>query len=214
MKFLLENWRKFLIKEKNDKFPYQIYCDMDGVLVDFETAAIEQINKDLKDKAISGKTINRLRKKLSDLGRNLITQKDLNKMDKKNRLQSARNYMYARFENDEEFWANLPWASGGKELWAYISQFNPYILTTPMQDAGSKTGKKLWIKNNLQPKPNKIFMSHKKYKWATTNGKPNILIDDFTTNTIPWKDSGGIAILHTNTNKTIKELKELVINGD
>ena len=26
---------------------YQIFCDMDGVLVDFEGAVVEQINKDL-----------------------------------------------------------------------------------------------------------------------------------------------------------------------
>ena len=36
---------------------YQIYCDMDGVLVDFMSATIEQINKDLKDKSLVGKKI-------------------------------------------------------------------------------------------------------------------------------------------------------------
>ncbi len=37
----------------------------------------------------------------------------------------------------------------------------------------------------------------------------NILIDDFTKNTIPWEEKDGIAILHTDTNKTIQKLKDL-----
>ena len=51
----------------------------------------------------------------------LLTIKDLNKMDRENRLQAARNYMYSRFQNDEEFWATLPWMPEGKKLWNYIN---------------------------------------------------------------------------------------------
>tara|TARA_R110000824_G_scaffold153926_8_gene325756 strand:+ start:4362 stop:5000 length:639 start_codon:yes stop_codon:yes gene_type:complete len=208
MKLLFENWRQYLDEQK-ETFPYQIYCDMDGVLVDFMSATLEQINKDLKDKTITGKNIDKLRKKLAEFGRDEITAQDLDKMDKKNRLQAARNYMYRRFDDDEEFWANLPWADGGKELWDYISKFNPYILTAPMKGEGSKRGKELWIEKNLDPLPKEVFMSHEKYNWAKEDGKSNVLIDDFTSNTVPWEDHGGIAILHTDTNKTIQELEEI-----
>ena len=76
---------------------------------------------------------------------------------------------------------------------------------------GSEIGKQEWIDNNLvPPPPEKIFMHHEKYRWATTNGKPNILIDDFSKNTIPWEEAGGIAILHTSTAKTIRELEEIL----
>ena len=51
MKLLLENWRKFLKEEQT----YQIYCDMDGVLVDFVKGVVEQVNKDLKDSTIQSK---------------------------------------------------------------------------------------------------------------------------------------------------------------
>ena len=210
MQLLLENWRKYL-KEENGVFPYQIYCDMDGVLVDFEAGAIEQINKDLKDETITDKSMNKLRKTLAKLGRDKVIHLDLDKMDKENRLQAARNYMYRRLEDDEKFWADLPWAEGGKELWTYISKYNPYILTAPMKGEGSKTGKEIWIQNNLNPAPEKVFMSHKKDNWATTeDGKPNILIDDFIINTIPWEEAGGIAILHTNTDDTIYKLEALL----
>ena len=211
MKLLFENWREYL-NEENGVFPYQIYCDMDGVLVDFMGGTLAQINKDLKDKTITGKSIDKLRKKLAELGRDEIITQDLDKMDKEKRLQVARNYMYRRFENDEKFWAELPWAEGGEELWSYISKFDPYILTAPMKGEGSKRGKELWVKENLNPikSPKKIFMSHEKYNWAVVDGKPNILIDDFEINTIPWEKHGGIAILHTNTSDTIQELEELL----
>ena len=212
MNCLFENWRRYLNEQAKEQ-TYQIYCDMDGVLVDFETAAIQQINQDLGDKTILGKKLNKLRQKLSELGRDFITIKDLHKMDKENRLQAARNYMYSRFENDEEFWANLPWMPGGKELWNYLSKFNPNILTAPMQGQGSKSGKQRWIENNLSPAPKDIFMSHEKYNWATDeSGNPNVLIDDFITNTIPWEEAGGQAILHTSVNDTVQKLKSLINN--
>ena len=37
MKLLLEKWRRYL----NEEQTYQIYCDMDGVLVDFVAGVVE-----------------------------------------------------------------------------------------------------------------------------------------------------------------------------
>jgi len=210
MKKLFENWQKFLTEE-NKTFPYQIYCDMDGVLVDFITGAVNQINADLKDEAVAGKSIDKLRRKLSELGRDQVTLQDLSKMDKKNRLQPARKYMYKRLQDNEEFWATLPLTDDGLELWAYISEFGPYILTAPMQGEGSKRGKDIWIEDHLSPKPLKVFKSHEKYSLAfDESGQPNVLIDDFEINTTPWEQAGGIAILHTSTNSTIQQLEELM----
>ena len=76
MKLILENWRKF-ISEANENFPYQIYCDMDGVLVDFEAGAVQRINRDIEDENVTGKTIDNLRAALSELGRGEITKTDL-----------------------------------------------------------------------------------------------------------------------------------------
>jgi len=93
VKLLLENWRRYL-NEGNETFPYQIYCDMDGVLVDFELGAIDQINRDIKDETVTGKKIEKLRRTLATLGRDSITAIDLSKIDKEKRLRDARNYMY------------------------------------------------------------------------------------------------------------------------
>ena len=219
MKLILENWRKF-INEANEKFPYQIYCDMDGVLVDFEEGAVQRINRDIQDENVTGKTIDNLRAALSELGRGEITKTDLSKMDKSVQLKSARSYMYDVLSNDEGFWANLPWMPGGEELWAYVSKYDSYILTAPMDNKGqgSEKGKRIWIENNLNPKPGVIEMSHDKYNWAVSkDGSPNILIDDFPTNTKPWNETQKaeglpqLAILHTDAGKTIQQL-EMIAN--
>ena len=106
---------------------------------------------------------------------------------------------------------------GGKELWNYIKGYNPIILTTPMGEPSktneeftpSEIGKTLWVETH-QGKGLEIIFSNKKYEKATTNGRPNVLIDDFTTNTEPWLKAGGIAILHTNTADSIVELQAIV----
>jgi 5'-nucleotidase len=193
MKLLLENWRKFLKEQEGE---YQIYCDMDGVLVDFVAGTVEHITKQLQ----AGEA-EELKEKI---GRDYVTEEDIH-MSSPNRNRDVRDYMFKELDHHAEFWEKLPWMPGGKELWAFISQFNPYILTAPM-GYGSEIGKQAWIDINLQPAPSKVFMSHDKFKWSASN---NILIDDFTKNTIPWQEAGGIAILHTDAGITIKKLEEL-----
>ena len=196
MNLLFENWRKFL----NEEQQYQIYCDMDGVLVDFVAGTVEHITKQLQ----TGKA-----EELKELiGRDYITDEDIH-INSPNRNKDVRDYMYKELEHNAEFWETLPWMIGGEKLWNFISQFNPYILTAPM-GYGSEIGKQAWIDTHLQPAPSKVFMSHDKFKWAAPN---HILIDDFTKNTIPWEDPkrGGIAILHTNADDTIEQLEELDI---
>lgn len=46
-----------------------------------------------------------------------------------------------------------------------------------------------------------------KFKYA---GHNKILIDDlYKTNIIPWREHGGIGILHTSANDTIQKLKKI-----
>ncbi len=193
MKLIMESWRQYL--NEGDQ-TYQIYCDMDGVLVDFEGGAVKYITNKLQ----SGEA----EELKAELGRDFIEKKDINKN------RSVRKFMYKELEHHADYWRDLEWTPDGKKLWSHIAPYNPYILTSPM-GKGSEIGKQEWIDKNLNPPPpEKIFMHHDKYTRATTNGKPNILIDDFSKNTIPWADAGGIAILHTSTAKTIQELEEIL----
>ena len=206
MKLLLENWRRFLKEEQE----YQIYCDMDGVLVDFELGVVEYITGALAE--------GRAEELKEKIGRDYITTDDLAGPTKNNDI---RNYMYKELENHAQFWEDLPWMSNGKELWARIWPYGPNILTTPMggedhpkSGYGSRIGKQAWIDKNLvkemQMPPKKIIMAGDKYRWAN---KTSILIDDWTKNTGPWGDKkigNGIAILHKNEDiqKTFDELEK------
>jgi len=195
MKLLLENWRKFLKEEQT----YQIYCDMDGVLVDFVEGALKHINKKLQN--------GEAEELKAEIGRDHITEEDIDIISPN---KAVRKYMRKELSDHADFWRDLEWMQGGKELWSYIAPHGPYILTTPMR-YGSEIGKQEWIDKNLNPPPpEKIFMEPDKSPWAVTDGKPNILIDDWEKNTIPWNEAGGIAILHTDTRKTIQELEEIL----
>ena len=159
---------------------YKIYCDMDGVLVDFEKGVIDKMNEELgSDNPKLPKYANKV---IEQLGRNYITRDDIKKYSP-GKSKAATNYMYALVHDDEDFWSNLPWQPGGKRLWAYIRQYDPDILTSPMDKGGkneSLSGKLTWVKNNLGLSPEKVNFAHDKWKFAVSDdGEPNILIDDF-----------------------------------
>ena len=213
MKLLIENFKSFITEQEGD-LP-QIYCDMDGVLVDFEQGVVDQINKDLQmiRQMADKKNLLKIQKTLDAIGRDEVSIEHFRgSASEAEKFDGAlRNYMYGRVGNDADFWAHLPWMPNGKELWNFIAPYNPFILTSPMQK-GSEIGKAFWIDSNLSPSPEQIFMSSEKYNWAVNdNGEPNILIDDWSKNTVPWGKKGGIAIQHVkaNTTETIRALKKL-----
>ena len=124
------------------------------------------------------------------------------------------NYRRIKIKNKinqtKGFWANLEWMPGGKRLWQFISRYDPYILSAYSgRDPNSKNGKLKWLAKNTNVKKGKINLvvrAHKQ-KYAMTDGKPNILIDDYSKNIAEWERKGGIGILHTDAAKSIAELK-------
>ena len=78
-------------------------------------------------------------------------------------------------------------------------------------DEGSQVGKRAWLAKHLSPQPTNVYMSHDKWKWAMTDGRPNVLIDDWDKNLIPWAENGGIAIrcAFGDSASAISQLKEL-----
>ena len=143
---------------------------MDGVLVDFETGVVAKMNSELskenpKEPKLAAKVI-------AELGRNYVTVDDIGKYSP-GKSKASVSYMYALVHDDEEFWANLPWNKGGKQLWARIRH-------------------------------------HSKWDYALDeDGQPNVLIDDFSTKIDPWNERGGVGILHTSAENTIKILDTL-----
>ncbi len=114
----------------------------------------------------------------------------------------------------KKFWENLEWMPGSKQMYSFISKYDPYVLSaySDKDATGSKTGKMNWLKKNTKFKRSKInlVLRDQKKKFAKDNdGKANILIDDYEKNIKEWEQAGGIGVIYTNAPNTIRELKKL-----
>jgi len=158
---------------------YIIFCDMDGVLVDFDKGYKDMTGKSTKH--VDLQTSNAFWKNLDQS----IQDKGLTEYD---------------------FWKNLEWMPDGQILWNYIKPYHPYILTAPSLNPGSKQGKKEWVERLDGMK--KQYFKPAKFKHEFS-GKNRILIDDRADTIENWNAKGGIGILHTSANNTIKQLKQL-----
>ena len=114
----------------------------------------------------------------------------------------------------KKFWENLEWMPGSKQMYSFISKYDPYVLSaySDKDATGSKTGKMNWLKKNTKFKRSKInlVLRDQKKKFAKDNdGNANILIDDYEKNIKEWEQAGGIGVIYTNAPNTIRELKKL-----
>ena len=113
------------------------------------------------------------------------------------------------------FWSDMPWMPGGKQLWNYVKQYNPHILSayTP-EDPNCIPGKKTWLRKNVRISSNRVNLVRRvekqKFAMKSDMGRaPAILIDDFPRNVDQFKAAGGMGIVHTSTSNTLRELKKL-----
>ena len=174
---------------ENNVSEYKIYCDMDGVLCDF------------------------------DKGYKYLTKKSTDEANAKGKKYFWELFRESVGENEKDFWANLPWQPGGENLWTFISPYNPNILSSPAINFSKPQiqqldpnyneaiiGKKEWINKNLYNVGEEIFVpASQKVDSVAPN---HILIDDMKKNTDAWEAAGGIAILHKNYATTKKTLIE------
>ena len=137
-------------------------------------------------------------------GANAAVGGDFVKMDKDER--------WNKVNQTKGFWANLGWKPNAKRLHDFIMRYNPHVLSAYTgRDPTSKVGKMKWLKKNAGFKRAKIHLVKRSQKqdYATTDDKPNILIDDYDKNIREWEAKGGIGVHHTDVGKTISELKRL-----
>ena len=119
---------------------------------------------------------------------------------------------WAKINQTKNFWVSLEWMPGAKRLYQFIARYDPHVLSAYSgKDPNSKNGKLKWLaKHTKFKKPNiNLVLRSQKQKYATTNGKPNVLIDDYIKNINEWEAKGGIGVHHTSVPKTINELKNL-----
>jgi len=96
----------------------------------------------------------------------------------------------------EEFWHNLNWMQDGQRILSLLEQRIPkgviYLLTVPMPNKGSWTGKYLWIKDNMPEYTERLIVSSAPKKLFAPG---NLLVDDKDSNIDEFILSGGKAIL-------------------
>lgn len=171
------------IQEQKEEKQYKIYVDMDGVLVDFVKGIKEKIDPDYTE-------------------------------EKYHTDKQYRNQMWKSLQDyskKEDFWLELDEMSDAQKLWDYVKQYDPEILTaTGTAVKSTADQKRKWIANHLGSDitVNTVEASGDKgEKFAEEN---TILIDDNEEKSIkPWTANGGVGIVHTSAENTIKQLKKL-----
>ena len=209
---------------------YQVFSDMDGVLVNFEGGVLKYMNEKFQEiannqeeyKALrgSGSSDYKLYKLARAAARELggwdveINKWHIARSDQEGSLgrnKRIRDLMYRLVEDDVHLWANLGWERGGKELWDYIKDIPGLeILSAPMAE-GSKVGKRMWVERELGVPVEKVNLADSKKSYGVHNGKQGLLIDDRDKYVNEFRAGGGIAIKHNpdDVDNTIRQLQEL-----
>ena len=127
-------------------------------------------------------------------------------------VQADKTDRWNKINQVKGFWENLEWMPGAKALYKKIMKYDAHILSAYSgRDPTSKTGKMKWLAKNTDFKRSKInlVMRSHKQSFATTDGKPNVLVDDYIKNIKEWESKGGIGVHHTTVSKSISELNRL-----
>lgn len=184
-----------MIKEEREILSnkFIIYCDLDGVLVDFDKGYFDLTGKETHHVDVQDDNV------FWRVFRQSLRDKNL---------------------PEEEYWARLEWMDDGKQLWDYIKKYTPYVLTAPsvnvnlpfedrykMKNNPSMRGKWRWVKRNLRNLKQIKYKSAKRK--SDLSGENKILIDDREDTIRRWELMGGIGIHHTSTDDTIKQLQKL-----
>jgi hypothetical protein len=173
-----------LFEEEKPKINYTIYCDMDGVLCDFENR-FEHFTGLSPDQYRVEMTKKYGEKKSLDMFWDIINH-----------------------QIGMRFWRGMHWMPEGKALWEYIKPYKPTLLTAPSYHNSSTEGKTSWVEDHIPGTP--IIFKQAKQK-SNLAGPNKILIDDREDTIMNWKSKNGIGILYKNAEQTINELKQLGI---
>jgi FMN phosphatase YigB (HAD superfamily) len=193
---MLKNFESFILNEGKQQ-DYRIFCDLDGVLVDFDRGFMELPDNTEK-----------------------LTPKEYERKNGKDSIWPMIDKL------GEDFWTNLSWMKDGRELWDYLKRFDPIILSAPSQNPECITGKTNWVQSNLgidqspvrDPKDfteeTRFILANHKHDYVEPAkrllSREPVLIDDFIKKLEKWSAAGGIGILHNDATDTIRVVEELV----
>lgn len=188
---------------KNRTNKYNVYCDLDGVLVDF-AKGIQQIFPENPPQSSA---------EIQELKNN--------------------NVLWRRVSTADSFFQHLDWMPEGRLLWKSIENLNPDILTGVPPNLSSRREKFLWCQRELTGFSNIVHVdragqwsrhhgvgaiqdnacnvitcwSHNKH---FESGPNSVLIDDRPSLRAKWEEKGGTFILHVpgRVYDTLRQLRE------
>lgn len=114
-----------------------------------------------------------------------------------------------KVNNMPNYWADLPKMPGADTLITHLRKYGFAILTGVPHQGGEKAKiqKRIWLKNHYGIEVDVICcFSKDKANYCQVG---DILIDDWLPNIERWYQAGGIGILHTSIEDTLKQLKRL-----
>ena len=182
-------FNSFLESEENAGV--RIFCDLDGVLVDFDRGFSEIPENSEK-----------------------LPPSKYEEVHGKNSIWKVIDKYGA------EYWSELYWKSDGRELWDYLEEYKPTILSSPSRSQSSIDGKTKWVRLNLGIKQqpvtkisdytpeSRLILMQQKHLFA--KGPNDILIDDTRAKIDKWVEAGGTGILHNDATDTIKVLEGIL----
>lgn len=155
---------------------YNLFVDLDGVLVDFDRG---------------------VRMLFGGLGPDDLDPKQL----------------WPCLARSTDFYDSLPWMSDGKELWSFVRNFSPRILTGLPRGNWAEPQKRSWCARELGVDvPVLTCLSRDKAKLASLHCQEDarpVLIDDRISLKESWEAIGGIFVYHQNALSSIAALEAL-----
>jgi hypothetical protein len=164
-----------------DNNEYEVFVDLDGVLVDF-VEGVQRLIPDYSEAKYQA--------------------------DSKYRSMMWKT-IGAHQKQGNEFWLELNPMQDASILWNYVKQYDPQILTaTGGSGYGAGEQKKRWVSKHLGSNV-VVNLTQRADEKAQHAGPNRILIDDKQKAIGPWEAAGGIGVLHTGAANTIDQLKKL-----
>ena len=142
-----------------------------------------------------------------------------------NKMSKEQWEEFFKNSNAYELFKSLPAFPTANKLLDIVKNFagGYKILSSPLNfdKEGSIKGKKEWLAKHINVPADAWVFEHEKQKYATSNGLPNILIDDYGVNIRNWQAAGGIAIKYQADEDSLKKVfdglrdaKEILTNKD
>lgn len=179
---------KILTDTEKTSGRFELYIDLDGVLADFSrgmTVALQEVH-----------------------GGNEVHQE--NQYEACPRYRRKMWYTVEVYQgNGGELWYDLELMEDALILWEYIKPHNPQILSaTGDPRFQAEPQKRRWVAEKFGEHV-VVNLTRKAAEKSRHAASHRILIDDKMKAIDPWRDRGGIGVLHTSAADTIRQLQEL-----